>query len=273
MMQILNIDSLLYVLRGLDVPNLVRVGCVSKDLRVVAESVLRVRTAERGHVHPDHIPNAFATWFSYLAWVEYVTLGLGHSGELVRRRSLDTLGDRLAPSVLAGYAPAVVRKLEDSDWSVRCAALETLRKLQPFVLSWYAPGVVRMLDDNESWVRCEALETLCKLEPFVLARYAPVVVRQFEHSTILCDGGAWDVHKAALITLCYLEPHVLALYAFAVVRMLDADAWFVRLAALNTLWKLDLSVLARYTNKVAGMREDPHGDVRQAAALLLLRLG
>jgi len=277
MMHILDPDSLYIVLRTLDAHNLVRVAHVSTDLRGPVESVLRVRTMERGHVHPDHIPPGFATWISYLAWLEDVTLQLDNTDENERIRALRRLG-RLTSSVLAGYVPAVVRKLSDNHWLVRKYALEILSRLEPAVLATYAPVVVLQLSVTDLrrdtyTVRCAALETLCKLKSCVLNFYAPDIARQLEVDDIILELGADNVLRCeALRTLCQLEASALAPYAPAVMRRLDDRYWFVRLAALKTLYKLELSVLTLCAPMIAVMMNDRDDDVKQAAALLLDRL-
>ncbi len=261
-------DSLYSVLLGLSVRDLRNAAAASTHFPV--ESVLRVRTAERGYAHPGHIPHGFETWISYLAWLEDITLQLYHTKYFERGQALYGLGERLEPSVLAGYAPAVVRKLKDDDWYVRKHALETLSKLEPDVLAKYAPDVVLQLSltdlyENAENVRCAALETLGKLNPSVLVLYADDIVRQVDEMILEHADG---VRKNALETLGKLDKPDLELYADAVVRRLYDEYWYVRRAALNTLRKLELSQTTR--DKVETMmREDRDADVRHGAAALL----
>ena len=273
MIHALDTDSLYSVLSALDsVPDLVRAAGVSTAVRVLVQSVLRVRTSEGGHIHPGHVPRRFVTWILYLAWLEGITLQLYHTREFERGQALLELRERLDPSVLAGYAPAVVRKLKDNDWYVRKHALETLSKLEPDKLAKYAPDVVLQLrltdlDGDTNIVRCAALKTLGELKPSVLNLYATDIAHQVDE-TIL--DHADSVRKTALETLRQLEASALASYAPAVVRRLYDEYWYVRLAALETLCNLELSVITLV--KVAKMmREDRDADVRGAAGLLLQR--
>jgi HEAT repeat protein len=273
MIHVLDNDSLYSILSALgSVPDLVRAAGVSTAFRVLVESVLRVRTSEGRHIHPGHIPRGFVTWILYLAWLADITMQLYHTCEFERGQALLGLGEQLDPSVLAGYAPAVVRKLNDNDWYVRKHTLETLSKLEPNILAKYAPDVVLQLrltdlDGDTNTVRCAALKTLGKLKPPVLNLYATDIVRQVDEMIL---DHADSVRKTALETLGQLEASALASYAPAIMRRLFDEYWYVRLAALNTLCDLELSVFAR--EKVAKMmREDRYADVRGAAGLLLQR--
>lgn len=270
----LDTDSIYSVLSALDsVPDLVRAAGVSTAFRVLVESVLRVRTSEGGHIHPGHVPRGFVTRILYLAWLEEITLQLYHTGDFERGQALRELGERLDPSVLAGYAPAVVLKLKDNDWLVRECALETLSKLEPDILAKYAPDVVLQLSltdldtDSTYSVRCAALKTLGKLRPSVLNLYATDIAHQVDETILDHADG---VRKTALKTLGQIGAAALASYAPAVVRRLYDEYWYVRLAALETLCSLELSVIALV--KVAKMmHEDRDADVRGAAGLLLQR--
>jgi len=223
-----------------------------------------------------NIPPGFATWISYLAWVEYVTLQLDHTDTFERIRALRRLG-RLTSSALAGYVPAVVRKLTDNHRYVRKRALQILGTLETDVLAKYAPDVVVQLSLTDLHrdtytVRCAALETLGKLKPCVLNLYAPAIARQLEVDDVILELGAHEVRCDALRTLGQLDASALASYAPAVVRRFDDPYWFVRLAALKTLYKLELSVLTLCAPMVAVMLNDGDDEVKQEAALLLDRL-
>ena len=265
-------DSLYSVFRTLDLRDLVSAAGVSRALRFPVESVLRERTMERGYVHPVHIPPGFVTWISLFAWLEYKSLQLDDTRISERQYALRRLGERLEPSVLAGYAPAVVSKFEDNDWRVRLDALETLGKLDPDVIAKYAPAVERKLEDIDWSVRCAALVTLRKLKPSVLNLYAIAIARQIDETAL---EGAGFVRCAALKTLCQLDASALESYAPVVVRLLHDLDCYVRLEALRPLCKLELnrelslSVCATLENMVHG---DNHGRVRRDAALLLRSL-
>ena len=71
------------------------------------------------------------------------------------------------------HARAVVAKLEDSDWDVRLAAVETLGQLEAAVLAEHAPAVVAMLEDSDWDIRLAAVETLGKLKAVTLAEHVP----------------------------------------------------------------------------------------------------
>ena len=97
---------------------------------------------------------------------------LENSDKRVRIGALRELAQRqLEPATLAQRANAVVAMLEDSEESVREAALVTLRQLGPKTLAQHADAVFARLEDYES-VRVCAFWTLCKLEPAALAQYA-----------------------------------------------------------------------------------------------------
>jgi vesicle coat complex subunit len=256
-----------------DVPDLVSAAGVSTAFRVAVEAVLRVRTTEQGYIHPGQIPRGFVTWILHLAWLEDINQQLYHTREFERGQALLLLGKRLDPSVLAGYAPVVVRTLNDNDWYVRTHALQTLRKLEPDILAKYAPDVVLQLSltdhlgGNNHFVRCAALKTLSKLKQPALNLYATDIARQVDE-IILDDADS--VRKTALETLGQIGAAALASYVPVVVRRLHDEYWYVRLAALETLCKLELPVIAR--EKVATMMHEDHdADVRGAAGLLLQR--
>ena len=255
-------DALYSVVRTLETRDLVSAAGVSRALRFPVESVLRERTMERGYVHPAHIPPGFVTWISLFAWLEYNSLQLYDTHIPERQYALRRLGERLEPSVLAGYAPAAVRKFEDNYWGVRKDALGTLSKLDPGVIAKYAPAVVDKFDDNEWRVRLEALRTFSKLDPDVIAEYAPAVVDKL-------DDNDWTVRCAALETLGKLKPSVLNLYAIAIARQFGETAMYnaglVRCAALETLFQLDASALEPYVHAVVSLLRDPYVYVRQRA--------
>ena len=83
----------------------------------------------------------------------------------MRTEALQTLAE-LEPATLAQHAVAVVAKLEDTQWKVRCLALRTLAKLEPATLAQHAGAVVAKLEDDDDDVRYEAMCTLRALLRF-----------------------------------------------------------------------------------------------------------
>ena len=71
---------------------------------------------------------------------------------------------KLEPAALAQHGAALVAKLEDSEGSVRWAAVETLGKLEPAALAQYEQAVARAAEEDEyDDVREAAAEMLVKL--------------------------------------------------------------------------------------------------------------
>ena len=60
------------------------------------------------------------------------------------------------------HAPALVAKLEDSDYRVQEAALDALDKLELSALSQLAPIFVEKLEDSDTFMREAAAELLRK---------------------------------------------------------------------------------------------------------------
>ena len=57
---------------------------------------------------------------------------------------------KLEPATLAQHADAVVARLEDSEWNVRHAALETLGDLEPAALAHHAPALFPILEADSA---------------------------------------------------------------------------------------------------------------------------
>ena len=178
---------------------------------------------------------------------------LENSDKRVRIGALRELAQRqLEPATLAQRANAVVAMLEDSEESVREAALETLRKLGPKTLAQHADAVFARLEDYES-VRVCAFWTLCKLEPAALAQYADVVIARLESSYIPC-------RMAALMVLVQLEPATLEEHFEAVAERLEDSCLSVRRLASKTLDRLEPQMLGQDADAVISRRCAQHAD-------------
>ena len=213
---------------------------------------------------------------------------------------MGTLG-KLSAEALAPHAAAVVAKLDDSDWGVREAAVETLGKLSAEALASHAAAVVAKLEDSDRYVRRAAVQTLGKLELAVLAKYkmalrklaeldTDAVVRMGAHGplhkieptaghieTILSslENSEGQVRLDAVRALGFLEPVELAKHAAVLVARLEDSEPLVRRWAVETLAKLELAELAKYAEvlqKRAKCNEDGSDDVREAAAQAFAQL-
>ena len=156
------------------------------------------------------------------------------------------------------FAPEVVdalARLEDSDWSVRCAAVLTLGQLDAVTLAQHAPAILARLEDSETDVREAAVSTLGKLNAATLAQHAPALVARLEHS----DS---DVRKAAVSTLGKLDAATLAPHAPALLARLEDTDWDVRCAAVSTLGQLDAATLAPHAPALVARLEHSDSDLR-----------
>ena len=69
-----------------------------------------------------------------------------------------------AEETLAQHVAVLVARLEDSDWRVRMAAVETLGKLEPAALAQHEQAIAKAAEeDKNSAVRDAAAEVLAKL--------------------------------------------------------------------------------------------------------------
>ena len=178
---------------------------------------------------------------------------LENSDKRVRIGALRELAQRqLEPATLAQHANAVVAMLEDSEESVREAALKTLRKLGPTTLAQHADAVFARLEDYES-VRVYAFWTLCQLEPAALAQYADVVIARLESSYIPC-------RMAALMVLVQLEPATLEQHCEAVAARLEDSCLSVRRLASKTLDRLEPEMLGQHADAVITRFGAQHAD-------------
>ena len=186
---------------------------------------------------------------------------------------------KLGPVVLEKYIGLVIRSLgedEETPWTTRCMALETLAHIEgPALMKKYAKHVVDKLTDSYPFVRRTALETLSDVAPTDLNMHADEVVRLLRAPVevniiwrgmyIKYDYDEAAVRKQALRTLGHLSPTDLIRYADDVVNMLNDPAAAVREQALRTLYTLPPTDLKKHTDAVFRMLLDPSRSVRRIA--------
>ena len=175
------------------------------------------------------------------------------NAKLVHIGALRELAQRpLEPAALAQRANAVVAMLEDSEESVRAAALETLRALGPTTLAQHADAVFARFDDSAFSVRWSAWHTLhgyAKVEPAMRAQYSDVVIARLESSYS-------QSRKVALLVLGQLEPETLAQHADAVAARLEDSCLLVRRVALETLASLGTETLQKLEPEMIAQHAD-----------------
>ena len=194
--------------------------------------------------------------------VEFVLAKLEDSEWRVRQAAVQTLG-KLAADALAPHAAAVVAKLEDTNENVRQAAVQTLGKLPADVLALHAAAVVAKLEDSNENVRQAAVETLGKLAADVLASHAAAVVAKLEDTDE-------DVRRVAVETLGKLPADALPPHAAAVVAKLEDSHAGVQQAAVQTLGKLELAELTKYKEALQKLAEQDAEAVVQMTAHVVL---
>jgi len=170
-----------------------------------------------------------------------------------------------AEETLAQHAAVIVARLEDSEWVVRKAAVQTLGKLDLADLAQHEQAIAKAAkEDKNTEVQDAARVVMHKLEP--AAGHTDAVVARLEDSDC-------DVREAAVETLGKLEPAALAQHGAALAARLEDSNDDVRKAAVETLGKLDLAALAQHQQALAKVaEEDKDSDVRRAAAVVLATL-
>eukprot|EP00966_Prymnesium_polylepis_P122858 2840435-Prymnesium_polylepis.1 len=133
--------------------------------------------------------------------------------------------------------------LEDSDWKMRQAAVNTLGKLAPEDLATHTSALAARLKDSfaeghsgDWWVPVinDAVVTLRKLAPDVLATQAPALAATLNDKRLKGNYSLSEV----LITIGMLPPGVLAMHDAALAAKLKDSHERVRRKSAEALGKL-----------------------------------
>jgi len=180
---------------------------------------------------------------------------------MVRRAAVQTLG-KLEPAALAQHGAALAARLGDSGVFVQIEARFVMHKLEP--AAGHMDAVAAKLEDSNEYVRRAAVETLGKLDLADLAQHQQALAKAAK------EDKDYDVQIAARVVMHKLEPA--AGHMDAVVAKLEHSYWGVRNAAVEALSKLDSAALAQHGAALVAKLEDPVSSVRRTAVETLGKL-
>ena len=216
----------------------------------------------------------------------------------VRCAALHALS-RMPPTALFDYAPAILERLQDNNHGVREAAQDLLELLDS--ASGLPPSAalqMRRLEDSDASVRSVAVQALAG-EAATLERLMPVLVQNLrrprwhvrigalealaalpaaalascmrEVAACVRDAHASVRHKA-LHVLELLAPADLAEVAPQAAPLIDEADPFIVEAAISLLTRLEPLALAAYAEQIGCCKFDEHADVRAAAQRAMAKL-